>query len=283
MVTVVIPTYNRREIVQEAIQSVLQQTYRDFELIVVDDGSSDGTGEVVCKFPSVRYIYQKNRGVSAARNRGIGEGRGELIAFLDSDDLWMPQKLAVQVAFMEDHPEVQICQTEEIWMRNGVRVNPRNHHRKPSGDIFARSLELCLVSPSAVMVRRGLFERMDGFDEALPACEDYDLWLRVAAEEAVLLLAKPLVIKRGGHPDQLSRRFWGMDRFRIAALCKLLASGKLTPEKQILAIQTLARKCAILAQGARKRGRWEEAERYLALAEQAFSGPQSAVSLGPNS
>jgi glycosyltransferase involved in cell wall biosynthesis len=266
-VTVIIPTYNRRKMVQEAIHSVLQQKYRDFELIVIDDGSTDGTAEAIRDLPGVRYLFQSNQGVSAARNRGVREGRGELVAFLDSDDLWLPQKLEVQVAFMRVHPEVQICQTDEIWLRNGVRVNPRNKHRKPSGDIFARSLELCLVSPSAVMMRRDFFARMGGFDEALPPCEDYDLWLRVAAEEPVPLIQKPLITKRGGHPDQLSRCFWGMDRFRVAALGKLLASGSLTAEKQSLAVRALAKKCTILAQGARKRGKREEAERYLTLVD----------------
>ncbi len=267
MVTVVIPTYNRREMVHEAIHSVRQQRYQDFELIVVDDGSTDATGDAIRHLANIRYLSQNNQGVSAARNQGVREGNGELIAFLDSDDLWLPQKLEVQVAFMEDHPEVQICQTEEIWMRGGVRVNPRNKHDKPSGDIFVRSLDLCLVSPSAVMMRRDLFARMGGFDEALPACEDYDLWLRVAIEEAVLLIEKPLVIKRGGRSDQLSHSFWGMDRFRVAALCKLLASGKLTPERQNLTVRVLVKKCGVLAQGARKRGKREEAERYLALAD----------------
>jgi hypothetical protein len=279
MVTVVIPTYNRREMVREAIHSVRHQRYRDFELIVVDDGSTDGTGEAIRHLPDVRYLWQNHQGVSAARNRGVREGRGELIAFLDSDDLWLPQKLETQVAFMEDHPEVQICQTEEIWMRKGVRVNPRTKHRKPSGDIFARSLELCLVSPSAVIMRRRLFERVGGFDEALPACEDYDLWLRVATEEAVPLIEKPLVIKRGGHADQLSYCFWGMDRFRVAALGKLLVSGRLTPEKQSLTVQTLVKKCGILAQGARKRGKGEEAKRYLTLIDlyvNAFSRGEPA-------
>ncbi len=273
-VAVIIPTYNRKAMVQEAIGSVLRQSYRNFELIVVDDGSTDGTGEVLRHFPQIRYFLQERRGVSAARNFGVRKAQGRLIAFLDSDDLWLPQKLEVQVAFMQENPKVQICQTEEIWLRNGVRVNPRKRHRKPSGDIFAPSLELCLVSPSAVVIRKEFFEEMGGFDESLPACEDYDLWLRIAAEESVPLIEKPLVIKRGGHPDQLSHLFWGMDRFRVAALCKLLASGRLSPEKQSLTIQALVKKCQILAQGAKKRGKDEEAKRYLSLARtcQAMEG-----------
>lgn len=275
-VSVIIPTYNRRDLVREAIVSVLAQTYQDFELILVDDGSDDGTAEAIREFPSVRYVYQANRGVSAARNCGVAVSSGALLAFLDSDDLWQPRKLGRQVAFFTKCPEAQICQTEEVWLRDGVRVNPHNKHRKAGGDIFARSLDLCLVSPSAVMLRRELFERVGGFDESLPACEDYDLWLRIAATMPVHLIETPLVIKRGGHADQLSRRFWGMDRFRVAALCKLLDSGVLSSQQQRLTIEVLRKKCAILAEGAKKRGKDEEpyltsAARYLVRQEKSFA------------
>jgi len=263
-VSVIIPTYNRRNLVREAIASVLAQTYHDFELIVVDDGSDDGTAAVVQEFDRVRYVFQPNRGVSAARNRGVALSTGAMLTFLDSDDLWQPHKLERQVAFFTAHPEARVCQTEEIWLRHGVRVNPHKKHRKVEGDIFARSLELCLVSPSAVMLRRELFEQMDGFDESLLACEDYDLWLRIAVREPIYLIETALVIKRGGHADQLSRRFWGMDRFRVAALCKLLDSGTLSPEQRTVTKETLHTKCMILAQGAQKRGK--SAEPYLALA-----------------
>jgi glycosyltransferase involved in cell wall biosynthesis len=271
-VSVIIPTYNRRDFVREAVASVLAQTYGDFELLVVDDGSDDDTAAVVREFDGVRYVFQPNRGVSAARNRGAALSGGELLAFLDSDDLWQPRKLEYQVAFFATHPQTRICQTEEIWLRHGVRVNPRNKHRKVGGDIFARSLELCLVSPSAAMLRRELFERVGGFDESLPACEDYDLWLRIAATEAIHLIETPLVIKRGGHADQLSRRFWGMDRFRVAALCKLLDSGALSPEQRRLTEDTLRTKCNVLAQGACKRGK--DGEPYLALAAAYANGAE---------
>jgi len=263
-VTVVIPTYNRRDLVREAIASVTAQSYPDFEVIVVDDGSDDGTAEVVQQFAGVQYVYQQNRGVSAARNVGVARARGELIAFLDSDDLWQPHKLAHQVALFEQYPDVQICQTDEIWVRNGVRVNPHHKHRKAGGDIFARSLELCLVSPSAAMLRRVLFERLGGFDETLPACEDYDLWLRISARWPVPFIAMPLVVKRGGHADQLSRRFWGMDRFRVQALRKLLDSGVLSEEQYRLTVEMLRKKCTILAHGAQKRG--QDGAPYLAVA-----------------
>ena len=268
LVSVIIPTFNRRAMVCEAVASVCAQHGGDFEIVVVDDGSTDGTADALSnEFDSrCRVLRSENRGVSAARNLGVARSTGELLSFLDSDDLWLPEKLAAQIAFFQTHPTAQICQTEEIWVRNGVRVNPCKHHRKPSGDIFESSLRLCLVSPSAVMLRRELFERAGGFDEGLPACEDYDLWLRIACVAPVWLIERALVIKRGGHSDQLSRQFWGMDRFRVAALTRLLAAGSLRSDQRDAVLRVLAEKCAILAHGAARRGRHDEAERYNRLA-----------------
>jgi glycosyltransferase involved in cell wall biosynthesis len=265
LLSVIIPTYNRREMICEAVNSVLAQTYRDFELIVVDDGSNDGTDAVLAGYgESLRVCAQPNRGVAAARNRGVLCAAGPYLAFLDSDDLWLPRKLEVQVRFMQDNPQCQICQTDEIWFRHGVRVNPKLKHRKPSGDIFRPSLELCLVSPSAVMMTRTLFDRVGGFDEAFTACEDYDLWLRIANVCPVLLVDEPLVVKRGGHADQLSRSIWGLDRFRITALNKLLKS-ELEADKKEWAREILRRKVAILSRGARKRGDEAMARSYEAV------------------
>lgn len=278
LVSVIIPTFNRRALVREAVVSVCAQRRTAFEIIVVDDGSSDGTPEaLVQEFGSrIRIVATENRGVAAARNLGVRHSRGELLAFLDSDDLWLADKLAAQLALFTQQPETQICQTEEIWIRNGVRVNTCKHHRKPSGDIFAPSLRRCLVSPSAVMLRRTLFECVGGFDESLPACEDYDLWLRIARDTLVPLIDRPLVVKRGGHTDQLSRRFWGMDRFRVTALVRLLAEGTLSPQQRAVTVTVLAEKCAILANGAARRGRHEEAGLYHQLSA-ASSGERLTV------
>ncbi len=265
VVSVIIPTYNRWPFVREAVESVLAQSYRLFELIVVDDGSTDGTPDKLDEFGTkLRVIEQQRRGVSAARNQGAGAARGRYLAFLDSDDLWLPEKLAIQTRFMDEHPEIGICQTDEIWLRHGIRVNPKVKHSKPSGDIFQRSLDLCLVSPSAVLLTRELFRESGGFDENLPVCEDYDLWLRIAVRHTVPLIRKPLTIKRGGHNDQLSNSRWGMDRYRVTALAKLLRSG-LAGERREWAIEALRRKITILAQGARKRGKEEQAAGYEAL------------------
>ena len=266
-VSVIIPTYNRSWVIKEAIDSVLAQDYKDFELIVVDDGSTDHTSEVLDSYRNdIKVFSQKNKGVSAARNRGIAEASGKFIAFLDSDDLWLPQKLTVQIEFFNQTPDALICQTEEVWIRNGLRVNPRKRHKKPSGMIFKPSLELCLVSPSAVMIRRSLFDRVGGFDEALPACEDYDLWLRISCRFPVHLIDAPLIVKRGGHNDQLSSMV-GLDRFRIKAIEKIIKSNRLADDHYRAAVKTLKEKCDIYAAGCRKRGREEEARYYAKLVD----------------
>jgi glycosyltransferase involved in cell wall biosynthesis len=265
-VSVIIPAFNRGWCLREAVDSVLAQEFTDFELIVVDDGSTDGTAELLVAYrPTVRLLRQAHRGVSAARNRGIAAARGELVAFLDSDDLWLPQKLSIQVEFFRVHPDALIAQTEECWVRKGRRVNPGKRHRKRSGMIFEPSLDLCLVSPSAVMVRREFFDRVGLFDEDLPACEDYDLWLRVSCCIPIHLIDIPLIVKRGGHADQLSRA-GGLDRNRIASIRKLLQGGGLSAEQRTAALRVLKHKCRVYAGGCRKRGRLEEAERYERLA-----------------
>jgi len=266
-VSVIIPTYNRAWIIEEAIDSVLAQDYTEFELIVVDDGSTDHTSDVLDSYRNVIKVFpQKNKGVSAARNRGIAEASGKFIAFLDSDDLWLPQKLTVQIEFFDQTPDALICQTDEIWIRNGLRVNPKKRHKKPSGMIFKPSLKLCLVSPSATMIHRGLFDRVGGFDETLPACEDYDLWLRISCRFPIHLIDTPLIIKRGGHDDQLSKRT-GLDKFRIKAIKKIIRSGLLSDDQRRVAVKTLKEKCNIYAAGCRKRGREEEAWYYEALSK----------------
>ena len=267
-VSVIIPTYNRSWSLSEAIESVLSQTFQHMELIVVDDGSTDETPALLSRYGDhLRVLRQPNRGVSAARNAGIQAARGNLIALLDSDDSWQPDKLARQVAFFAAHPEAMICQTEETWIRRGVRVNPKHRHRKPSGWIFEASLALCLVSPSAVMMRRELLEEMGGFDESLPACEDYDLWLRVSLRYPIHLIDDALVVKRGGHDDQLSRQH-SLDRYRIQSLVKILGGEPLTDDQTRAARAMLREKCRIYAAGCRKHGRFEEAEAYEMVAEQ---------------
>jgi glycosyltransferase involved in cell wall biosynthesis len=263
-VSVVIPTHNRAELVLRAVRSVLAQTRPAEQVIVVDDGSTDDTGPLVrTQFGSVDYLAQENRGVSAARNRGIEVATGEWIALLDSDDEWLPEKLERQMACLAQEPDHRICHTDEILVRSGRRVNPRRKHAKQGGWIFRDCLPLCAISPSSVLIHRSVFDEVGRFDETLPACEDYDLWLRVCSRWPVLFVPERLVVKHGGHEDQLSRREAGLDRYRIQALERVLGSATLGAEDRQAAIDMLVDKIDIYAAGARKRGRVDEADEYL--------------------
>ena len=257
VVSVVIPTYNRAHLLVRALESVLRQTAPPGEMIVVDDGSNDSTAEIVReKFPEVIYVNQANRGVSAARNTGIRISRGEWIAFLDSDDTWLPDKL-----FDQNHALMQsgllVCHTDETWVRDGRHVNQMNKHARHAGWIYKNCLPLCAISPSSVMLNRRVFNEVGLFDESLPACEDYDMWLRVCARFEVSLVGKPLVIRYGGHTDQLSRKQWGLDRFRVLSLEKMLVHGELDPADYSLTLEMLLKKLRILRAGAEKRANEE--------------------------
>jgi len=227
----------------------------------VDDGSTDQTCDWIKKYaPRARYIYQSNRGVSAARNRGIMASVGRYIAFLDSDDRWLPEKLTRQVSVMEKEG-ANVSYTDEIWIRNGRRVNPKKRHKKFSGDIFLQSLPLVIVSPSSAMIRREVFSDVGLFDEALLACEDYDLWLRLTCRYSVKYIDEALIVKTGGHDDQLSRRFWGLDMLRLYALEKILATDELSPERARAVMEEIVRKGRVVLGGAKKRGN-DPAVRY---------------------
>lgn len=269
MISVIIPTFNRASFLGAAISSVLGQDFfrrggpeHCFELLVIDDGSSDRSREIAESFgPPVVYHNQPHRGVSAARNRGLKLSRGEFISFLDSDDLWRKEKIGVQMGFFKAFPAAKVCYTEEVWIRRGARHNPMKKHQKYSGWIFDKVLPLCLLSLSSCLFRREVFEELGGFDESLPVCEDYDYGIRLAQRYPVYLISRPLIVKHGGHPDQLSRRYWGMDRFRIRALEKALESGLESWQEKLVKAE-LVKKCRILAAGLEKRGKEKEAEAY---------------------
>jgi len=269
MISVILPVYNRRDLVGRAIRSVLGQKYVDWEVVVVDDGSEDGTAEgIEDEFGDAVRLLRKHRneGVSAARNLGIREARGEWLALLDSDDEWLPQKLQRQVEALAQS-KLLICHSDEIWIRNGVRVNPHKHHRKFGGDIFFKALPLCVMSPSSIVIHHSVFARLGLFDERLPACEDYEFFLRLTANYEVDYVAEKLLLKYGGHADQLSRAHAAMDRFRVYALDKLLtAMPALEEEKRDRARSMLIKKARIVAGGAKKRDNHslaDEMQQYL--------------------
>ena len=266
-ISAVIPTFNRGHCLLRAINSILAQTTPVDEIIVVDDGSNDKTYDLLLKselldtrgqVPNIRYLYQENKGVSAARNLGIKEAENEYIALLDSDDAWIETKIERQVLKLEEKKlSCRITHTEEIWLKDGQRINPKKKHNKSGGFIFEKCLPLCCISPSSVLLHRTLFDEYGFFDETLPACEDYDMWLRLCAFEEVLFVEEALTIKYGGHADQLSRAFWGMDRFRVQALEKLINSGKLSKTQRSQALEMLVKKIEILLLGAKKREKKE--------------------------
>ena len=246
-VSVIIPTYNRSKFTEEAIASVKAQTYRDFEIVVIED--------------------VKGRGPAWARNQGVAEAKGRYIAFLDSDDLWEKKKLEKQLNFLKsinEEPRLSvsgsetrfmICYTNEKWIRNGEHLNQMKKHQKYHGWIFEKCLPLCLISASSILMGREVFYDLGGFDESLPVCEDYDLWLRMSLHYPVAYLDEKLIIKRGGHPNQLSKKYWGMDRFRVRALEKLLRI-KLNGEQRKLVLKELKNKYNILLAGSLKRKRY---------------------------
>jgi len=270
LVSVIIPTYNRAGFLKEAIESVLGQTYSRVELIVIDDGSTDQTKALVKYYSDqLTYVYQENKGVAAARNRGIAEAAGPLIAFLDSDDRFEPKKIALQAKAMQEDPSFLVSHTQEKWYRRGRFLNQKKKHRKESGYLFARCLELCAVGMSTTMVRKELFERVGLFDETLPCCEDYDLWLRASVGHSFLLIDSSLTIKNGGRPDQLSvMHRVGMDAYRIQSIIKLIKSAVLNETQLHQARMELARKCTILGNGSLKHGKMEQAGYYLKLARE---------------
>jgi hypothetical protein len=280
LISVIIPTYNRAPLLERAIRSVLAQRKPCAELIVVDDGSTDDTAGVVTRLADkahlpVRLLHQENQGAAAARNLGISAAQGSLLAFLDSDDWWLPKKLAMQAAALAAHPGFQISHTRELWYRGGQRFNQKKKHDPPDGAVFTASLGMCVIGMSTIMARRAVFDRYGLFDATLPCCEDYDLWLRVGCREPFLLVPEPLTCKEGGRPDQLSGQHrQGMDSFRIQSLCKLLDGCGLDPGQRCEAMVELVRKCTIYGQGCLKHGRPEAGAHYLALAAHYQSSPE---------
>ena len=253
-ISVIIPTYNRKNTLPRAVESVLNQTYKPVEIIIVDDGSTDGTKEWFSEmYPLVHYIYQVNSGVSLARNTGINSARGDWIALLDSDDEWLPDKLELQVKLLQNNAELRFCHTNEIWIRNGVRINQMKKHQKYGGNIFKKCLDICRISPSSSLFHTSVIKDVGLFDESLDVCEDYDLWLRITAKYPVLFLDQPLIKKFGGHTDQLSRVFGGIEQYRIRSLEKILTSKSLSGSQFEAAKDMLIHKLQIYAKGLKKR------------------------------
>ena len=272
--SIIIPTFNRACVIKRAIDSIVQQDFQNFDLWVIDDGPCDDTEKTVANFQlqypqKIHYRKTSSQGVSAARNFGVEQCRGPWIAFLDSDDEWKKNKLSLQASFIADNPHIQLVHGEEIWMKNHKRINPHKKHQKHGGRIFLKCLPLCLISPSTVVVKRELFEEMKGFDQDFPVCEDYDLWLRITSLYEVGFVEEPIVIKHGGHPDQLSQKYKAMDYWRVLSLDRICQTRQLDAKEIKAVSQQIIHKGAILLNGYKKHGNLKNHDKIHKIVEDA--------------
>ena len=254
-ISVVIPTLNRINTLQRALDSVINQTYKPAEIIVVDNGSSDGTLKFLREqYPKITILTENKIGVSSARNKGIKKSINQWIALLDSDDAWHPRKLEIQTSMLDSAlKEYNLIHTDEVWFRNNKHINQMKKHKKQGGYIFERCLSLCCISPSSVLFKKNILDKVGLFDESLPVCEDYDMWLKICSSEEVLFAQDKLTYKYGGHKDQLSKSYWGMDRFRIKYIENIIKNFDLTYNQQKQAKKELIKKLKIIINGAFKR------------------------------
>ena len=260
MIDVVIPVYKRKQLLKRAVESVKNQSFSQWKIFVVDDGSQDGTAEDIQReFASdilkgkIEILsLEKNQGVSVARNQGIQKGSNPWVAFLDSDDEWFHHKLEKQLQFSHAHPQFSLIHCDEVWFKNGKQIHQQKKHKKEGGRIFEKSLHLCCISPSAVLMKRSLLEEMAYFREDFPVCEDYDLWLKVTSRYSVGFVSEILVKKYGGHADQLSMRYRAMDYWRVKALVSYLKATHLSQKEMDELKKVLKKKCSILLKGFEK-------------------------------
>ena len=216
---------------------------------------------VIPSYNFVKFIKQKNKGVSAARNTGIKVSIGEWICFLDSDDEWKKDKLEKQINAMKSNPGYKFFHSNEIWIKNGLRINQKKKHKKYGGDIFDKCLDMCRISPSSVMIDKTVFDEVGNFNEYLVVCEDYELWLRICDKYRVFFIDEPLIIKHGGHQGQLSYSIESIENHRIKAL-EYLILGNLNRKNKRHAIQMLLSKLNIYLKGLVKRRKNDEIAVY---------------------
>ena len=251
-VDIIIPSYNRKSFLKKAVHSVYKQSYKNWNLIIVDDGSTDGTHLEDYGNQTQLFRLNENKGVSFARNYGLKNSHSQWIAFLDSDDEWLNSKLEKQMQLANTNPSAKWIHCNELWMKNKSLLSQKKKHQKSGGRIFDRCVSLCCVSPSAVLIKRQLFEELGCFREDFPVCEDYELWLRLSASYDILFLNEALIIKHGGHLDQLSTKFKAMDYWRVKALLPFLEDDRLSLEEKHKVRQSLIKRSEILLKGYKK-------------------------------
>ena len=252
LIDIIIPTYNRKQLLKRAVSSVYNQTYENWRLFIVDDGSTDGTSEGNYGEKTQLLSLKQNKGVSYARNYGIKQGQAEWLAFLDSDDEWLAHKLEKQIEYSYNNPAYSLIHCNELWIKNGKILKQKNKHKKRGGRIFSSAVDLCCISPSAVLIKRKVFDEIGWFKEDFPVCEDYDFWLRYTSRYKLGFLDLLLLNKYGGHLDQLSHKYFAMDYWRVKALTPFLKDENLSLAEREKVKHTLAKKTEILLKGYRK-------------------------------
>lgn len=261
-VSVIIPTYNRHDMVRRAVESVINQTVEPYEIIVVDDGSTDSTQEIIWD-DSVRSFRIPHSGFPGfVRNYGVDKSVGDYISFLDSDDIWHPNKLEEQLEFIKRQTDCKVLHTKEKWIMNGKTVSQKKRKHKREGFIFKDSLQGCIIGPSTVLIKRDIFQEFNGFDPTIEVGEDYDLWLRITNKYQIHYIDKELITKYAGHGDQLSFKYGYIEPFKISVLERLIERRELSKANQIIANDSLKSKYDIIINGCLKRGKYNEADSF---------------------
>ena len=272
-VSVITPVHNRERHLPFAIDSVAAQRFPSLEHIVVDDGSTDGTAAIVARYGDrIRSVRQKNAGVAAARNRALSMARGEYLAFLDSDDIWRPGRLARHVAMLDANPRAGILYAAVDYIDADGNPSPvrRSGRGTPSGFILPTLVRHNVMETSTVIVRRRLVEDAGGFNTAYPPCEDWDVWLQVCVRHEAIYDPTPSVLQRR-HPDQLIA-----DHARLVASSLAVLEGNLerlrrdAPEFVPVASRALAEVRLRRADRQFRRGQPDEAEAEIAAALQVW-------------
>jgi len=258
-ITAIIPTFNRALLLKDAINSILNQTYKIDEIIIIDDGSTDNTQDILKEFHNILVIKTKNFGVSHARNIGIKNAKNSWLAFLDSDDIWLKDKIEKQVLLHAIDTKLMFSHTSERWIRDGKKIKYPKSLTKTYGNCFLQNISTCKIAASSVLINKQVFDTVGLFDEDMSVCEDYDMWLRILYDYKIGLIKDEKIIKRAGHP-QLSSKIFAIDRYHISSLQKFLDTRFSKEVKN-----EIKRKCQILIKGAKKHKNQEILDKYLKM------------------
>lgn len=193
-VSVIIPTFNRLELLKQTVESVRNQTFKEYEVVVVNDGSDDGTAAWLGQQNDLIVINQENSGIATSRNKGIKTSKGEWLAFLDHDDIWGPDKLQTQVDFIKSNPEVSMVAVKHV--RLGTRIKQNRPGKWMKGDLFVKVFSESFIHTSSVMIKRAVLEKVGGFPTKYRFADEFDVWLKISQKYQIAFFDGPLVFIR---------------------------------------------------------------------------------------